>query len=161
MATSSQSPRIPAGKPGSTKRRLGYTVAIFVNAALIGAVNGWPGWQSVPFLSGEAAQVVTLVNVSLAVGIIVNVLNLVFDHYLVKVIGELSTSAIGAAVIIRLWEVFPFEFQVSSVDWDFITRVVLGFALAGCVISILVQLVFLGRYAAGMPSSKRKSPGRN
>jgi hypothetical protein len=153
MAASSHSPRTANRRPGTAKRRLGYTVAIIVNAALLGAVNGWPGWQSVPFLGGETAEVIPLVNVSLAVGIIVNVLNLVFDQSLVRVIGDLVTSTIGTAVIIRLWEVFPFEFHVSSVDWDLVTRVVLGFALAGCVISIIVQLVLLGRYAAGKKPS--------
>lgn len=139
-------------KPTRNQRRFGYTVAILVNAALLGAVNGWPGWQSVPFLTADTSQVLTLLNASLVAGIVSNVLNLVFDADKLKILGELLTSALGAAVLLRTWAVFPFDFQGNAVDWELVTRVFLGFAFAGCCISMIVQLVLLAR------SSRRVSP---
>lgn len=139
-------------KPGKNQRRMGYTVAVVVNAALLGAVNGWPGWQSVPILTDETPQVLPIFNASLVVGVVSNVLNLVFDSEKLKILGELVTSALAAAVILRTWAVFPFDFHGSTVTWDLVTRVLLGFALVGCCISIIVQVVLLIRL------SRRLSP---
>jgi len=139
-------------KPNRSQRRFGYTVAILVNSALLGAVNGWPGWQSVPFLTPDTSEVLSLLNASLVAGVVSNALNVLFDSDKLKILGELLTSALGAAVILRTWAVFPFDFQGDAVDWEFVTRVFLGVAFAGCCISIIVQLVLLAR------SSRRVSP---
>ncbi|MGW6172939.1 hypothetical protein ACWF5H_05575 [Arthrobacter sp. NPDC055138] len=139
-------------KSAKNRRRFSYAVAVIVNAALFGVVNGWPGWQSVPILTDETPQVLPIFNASLVVGFVSNVLNLVFDSEKLKILGELVTSALGAAVILRTWAVFPFDFHGSTAPWDLVTRVLLGFALAGCCISIIVQVVFLVRL------SRRVSP---
>jgi hypothetical protein len=134
----------------------GYTAAVIVNSLLLYAVNGWPGWQAVPFLNEDMAHVVPILNVSLVAGIVANVLNLLLDRGWIKAAGELLTSAIPAAFIVRLWTVFPFDFDNSSLPWELIISVVLGFALGGCLISIIVQLVVLVRYS----TTQSSGPGR-
>jgi len=45
---------------------------VVVNAALLFVLNGQPGWQALPFLTSATSQVLGLVNLSLAVGLAVN-----------------------------------------------------------------------------------------
>jgi len=59
-------------RPAVGARRLGYTIAVVVNAVLLYAVNVWPGWQAVPFLTAETAAVVPLVNASVLVSLVAN-----------------------------------------------------------------------------------------
>jgi len=49
-------------------RRAGYSLAIVFSAALLIVLNGSPGWQAIPFLTSDTAQVLWLVNLSLAAG---------------------------------------------------------------------------------------------
>jgi hypothetical protein len=40
----------------------------------------------------------------------------------VKSLGELVTTGIGLAVLVRIWQVFPFDFAGWSVDWSWLVR---------------------------------------
>ena len=65
-------PAVPARRSRPAGRRVGYLIAVVVNAALLFVLNGQPGWQEVPFLTSATSQVLGLVNLSLAVGLAVN-----------------------------------------------------------------------------------------
>jgi hypothetical protein len=41
------------------------------------------------------------------------------------------------AVLVRVWQVFPFDFGGSSVDWPMIVRTALVFAIVGTVIGVV------------------------
>jgi len=41
-------PAAPAGRPRPPGRRVGYFIAVVVNAALLFVLNGQPGWQDLP-----------------------------------------------------------------------------------------------------------------
>lgn len=135
-----------ARRPSAGQRRAGYLAAIAVNTALLVILNGWPGWQAIPFLTSETSQVLALVNVSLAVGLAVNAVYLAADPPWLKSLGDLIIAGIGLAVVIRLWQVFPFEFHPAG--WATVVRVLLGLAIAGFCIGIVVQAVSLLREAA-------------
>ena len=47
----------------------------------------------------------------------------------------------GLASLVRIWQVFPFEFDTSSVPWDLVARWVIGIGIFGCVVAIIVALV--------------------
>ena len=64
----------------SAGHRFGYAVAIVINVLLLYAINVWPGWQAVPFLAGEAREVVDLVDVSLIVGMVTNEVCVLVDR---------------------------------------------------------------------------------
>ena len=61
-----------ARRPSPGARRTGYVFAIAFGVAFLIILNGWPGWQALPFLTAATSQVIVLVNVSLAAGIAAN-----------------------------------------------------------------------------------------
>lgn len=124
-------------------RAAGYTIAAVVNSALLYVLNVFPGWEAVPFATTRAAEVVPLLNAALTIGIVGNLLNVLADRRWVRALTEIVSSIVSLAFIIATWTVFPFSFDETSVSWGLITRVVLGFAAAGCVISVIVQVVAL------------------
>ncbi len=133
-------------------RRVGYVVAIVVNVVFFLLVNVWPTWRVVPFLTDAAQELVVLVNLSLIAGLVVNVLNLALDLAWVKAVGEIITSVIALVVVVRFWIVFPFAFPEPGFDWELLTRVVLGVAMAGTIVSVIVQVVVLARLDGTPPS---------
>lgn len=50
-------------------------------------------------------------------------------------------------MLLRFWEVFPFDFGGSDVDWALVARVMISVAIFGCGVSIIVQIVVLVRAA--------------
>jgi hypothetical protein len=130
---------------GSVSRRVGYAVAVAVNGVLLVLVNAVPGWRAVPFITADAVDVIFLVNLSLIVGIVVNSLNTVFDRRWLRAAGEVASSTVALVMLVQLWQVFPFEFADPAVDWALILRVVIAFAIGGCVASMIVQMVILIR----------------
>jgi hypothetical protein len=139
----------------TVRRRVGYAIAVVVNSVLLVLVNAVPGWQAVPFVTGDAAEVIFFVNLSLVVGIITNSLNAVFDQRWLRAVGELVSSGVALVMLIQLWRVFPFVFADPSVDWALIVRTVIGFAIGACVVSMIVQIVILIRIAMGLPVAGR------
>jgi hypothetical protein len=132
-------------------RALGYTIAAVVNSVLLYLVNVAPGWDAVPFLSPDAAQVVPVFNATLVVGIVGNIVNIIVDRRWTRAVTEILSACVSLAFIVATWRVFPFTFDGATVQWSVITRVVLVFAALGCGISVIVQIVALaaqGRRAA-------------
>ncbi len=127
-------------------RRVGYCLAIGFSAAFLIVLNGSPGWQAIPFLTSDTGQVLWLVNLSLAAGIAANVVYLVYDRPWVRSLGDLVTTGIGLATAIRIWQVFPFDL---SSGWSTAVRVLLGVAIAGSCIALVVQVVSLARWFTG------------
>ncbi|NYE18979.1 hypothetical protein [Microbacterium immunditiarum] len=156
--------REPKHRAGSAVgRRIGYSVAVVVNAILLTLVNWWPGWEALPFVTRAAASVVVFLNAALVVGVLVNLANLVFDLRWVRALGEIITSTVSLVFLTQLWGVFPFAFETSPIDWATVARVVTGFAILGCVVGIVVQSVLLARILLGLnaesESSRVPSPG--
>ena len=135
-----------ADRPPASARRAGYGVAIGFSAALLFVLNGWPGWQAVPFLTSSTDQVLWLVNLSLAAGIAANIVYLAYDPPWVKSLGDLATTGIGLVTAIRVWQVFPFA--VSS-GWSIAVRTLLVVTIAGSCIALVVQIVSLARWLTG------------
>jgi hypothetical protein len=123
-------------RPGRATRRFGYAVAVLVNLAILLVVNRWPGWEAVPFLTGDTEQVLGIVNASIIAGVVANVLYLAADPRWFKGVGDIVTTAIGLAATVRVWQVFPFDFGSGSA-WDTVARVLLVIAMVGSVIGIV------------------------
>jgi hypothetical protein len=129
-----------SSRPPAAARRFGFGVAAVVNAAIWFLINVRPGWQQVPFLTEETSLVLWLVNISLIAGVVVNVAFAAFDPPWVKSLGDLITTSIGLVVLVRLWQVFPFDFSGYSVNWAVLARLVLVVAIVGSIIGVVVQL---------------------
>jgi hypothetical protein len=116
-----------------------------VNTVLLYLVNGEPGWRAVPFLTEEAAGLMTWVSFSMVVGILVNLANLAFRAAWVKPAGEVVTSGIGLLIMVGFWRVFPFDFGSDPQTWELLARWVIGVGIFGCALGVLVNLIIVVR----------------
>ena len=130
-------------RPSLATRRTGYVFAILFNAAVLYAIHSWPGWQEVPFLTSETRQVLGWVTASLIAGLGANVVYLLADPPWLKSLGDLTITGIGLAAIIRVWQVFPFDFADTSFDWTLLVRIMLAIAFFGSILAMIVQAVVL------------------
>lgn len=144
----------PVRRPSVAVRRVGYAVAVAINAALLYVVNVWPGWQALPFLTEDTGQVLALVDLSLVVGVVANVVYLTYDAPWWKSLGDVVTTGVGMAVLVWVWQVFPFDFDGASFNWALLVRVVLVVALVGATIGIVAQVVSLLRRGVGNPAPR-------
>lgn len=135
-------------RPSAGARRVGYGMAVVINAALLVVLNGWPGWQAIPFLTSSTDQVLWLVNLSLAAGIAANLVYMVKDASWLKSLGDVATTAIGLSAAIRIWQVFPFDL---SSGWSTAVRVLLVVTMAGACVGLLVNVVMVARWLGGHP----------
>lgn len=141
-------------RPTAAARRFGYFLAVLLNAAMLYLVNVWPGWEVLPFLTSRTSLVIGFVNASIVANLIANVLYLARDPAWLKALGDLVTTAVGLVALVRIWQVFPFDFGTTTFDWALVVRVVLVVAIVGSGIGIVAALVAFfkglsGRTAAG------------
>jgi hypothetical protein len=130
-------------RPGVAARRAGYVAGVLVNGAMLYAVNVWPGWQAVPFLTDDVSLVLGLVNASILVNLMANVVYVVGVPRWLKALGDLLTATVGLAALLQVWRVFPFAFSSGQFDWALVARLALGLAIGGSGIAIVVALVSL------------------
>jgi len=129
--------------PTASARRAGYVIAAVINSVVLYAANVSPGWAAIGFLNSETALVMGLVNASLIVTIVANLCYLVADPPWLKALGSIVSTAVGIVALVRIWQVFPFNFDDSTIDWTLITRTVLVVSIVGCAIGILVGVIGL------------------
>ena len=130
--------------------RGGNVGSALVNAAMLWGINIWPGWQVLPFLTSDMTRVLGTINASLTAGIVVNLVFVVIRNRGIMALGNLVVLGIGLAAVLRLWEVFPFDFGDSWSGWPVVVRVLLGLGIAGSIIGALVEIVALFRSPAGL-----------
>lgn len=131
-------------RPSTVVRRVGFLIAASVNVLLLLAVNVWPGWRAVPFLTEEFTAVLRLFNFSLVLGAFANILYALFDARWLKAFGEMVVAVVGLNVLARIWSVFPLDLPAPS-TWTHLARFVLLIAMVGAGIALVVNLVTLGR----------------
>ena len=122
---------------GVAARRAGYGIGALVNVGLLYIVNIWPGWEVVPFLTAETASVLVLVNLSIISNLAANAVYLVNDAAWLKALGTILTTTIGMITLVRIWQVFPFDFGSSSFNWELLTRIILIIGIVGSDIAII------------------------
>ena len=130
-------------------RRFGYVVAVAVNLVMLGLIHTWPGWDVIPFLTAETTDVLPYVDASIVTSIVVNALYVVRDDRGVKASGDLVANLVSLLVLVRLWQVWPFDFDGVWAGWQPLTYVLLGVATFGVAIGALVQVATLVRLAVG------------
>jgi hypothetical protein len=128
---------------------VGYLVGAAVNAIVIYLINVEPTWSALPFLTSDTPRLLPLVNASLLVSLLANLVYAGADAPWIKALGDLLTTTVGLAALGRIWDVFPFSFDDTGFPWEQLTRVVLVVAIVGSAIGILVALVSLVRSATG------------
>lgn len=132
----------------TTARRGSYLVGALVDIALLVLINVSPGWRAVPALTEEAAAVVIVVDIGLAVALVVNLLCLVRPRRPLTAVGDVVSTAAGLVALIRTVQVFPFTFADPATDWATIVRLTLISIIVVVSIALLVQFVVLVRFIA-------------
>jgi len=132
-------------RPSLRVRRTGYLAGALINGVLLIAVNGFPGWDVVPFLTTDTRLVVGVVDLALVTGLLTNVAYALYDPEWLTALGGAVTACAGLVATVRVWQVFPFDFAGSAFDWPVTVRIVLVVGIAGSAIAVLVQLVTLVR----------------
>lgn len=145
--TVASTPKTPTrlSRLSRSARRVGYVFAVLFNAAGLYLINVWPGWETVPFLTGDTRQVLGIVNAVLITSLAVNILYLFTDPRWLVALGGLVTTVLGLIGLIRIWQEFPFDFGDSSIDWTMVFHIGLVVGIVGSCIAIVVQLVQLAR----------------
>lgn len=141
----------PRAHAGPAARRFGYLVAIAVNATMLYLVNRSPGWEAVPFLTPSTTQVIDIVNASILASVVANLVYLVWDADWVRALGDVATTSIGLTALVRIWQVWPLEFDAGT-PWDLVARWVIGIGIVGSAIGIIAAGVRLGRSLSASPS---------
>ncbi|WP_344368795.1 hypothetical protein [Agromyces tropicus] len=139
-------------------RRLGSAIGVVVGMLLLLFVNVWPGWQVLPFLTAETVDVLPWINVSLATGVVVNLIEFIFDRAWLKALGDFVTTSVGLAVTIRVWQVYPFDFGDSTFPWDIVVRTLLMLAIVGSAVGILAAVVAFVRALVRGPDATTRPP---
>jgi hypothetical protein len=132
-------------RPTRAARRFGYLVAVVVDVVIWYVVNVRPGWRSVAFLTEDTEQVLGLFNLSLAASAAANLCYLAFDARWVKAAWELVLAAIGLALSVRVYEVFPFDFSGATYDWTTVARVLVVVGIVGSAIGLVTGIVKFAR----------------
>lgn len=74
-------------------------MAVWAAAVFFWPVNTWPGWQVVPFFDETTVEVLGILNFSILVSAVVNLVNLGADRNWPRAPGAAVASAMGLAVL--------------------------------------------------------------
>ena len=137
----------PRRRPSLAARRFGYLVAAAANVVLVIVIQVSPGWSAAPFLTDAAADVIPLLTLSLAAGIVANVVWFLTDPLWLRSLGDMITAAISVVLLGRVLALFPFTFDDGS-TLRTVFRLVLVVALVGTAIAVVAHLVAIIRHLA-------------
>ncbi len=135
-------------------RRFGYVVAILVNAAMLYAVNAWPGWEEVPVLTTDTEQVIGWVTASIVTSLVANAIYLVRDPPWLRSLGDVITTSVGLGALVKVWQVFPFDVASDSSGWGLVARILLVVAIVGSAIGIVTGLVGFVKAVSAAPAPR-------
>lgn len=124
-----------------TTRRIGYVIAIAVNAAILYVVNHLLAWGWPPWLTDEFEEVLPILSISLLASILANVLYLGYDAAWFKSLTQVVVIGIAMAATIALFGVFPFDFSAYEFNWAVVARMVLILAMVGAGIAMITESV--------------------
>ncbi|HET9632868.1 MAG TPA: hypothetical protein VFP73_10735 [Terrabacter sp.] len=127
----------PTGPARTRGRRAGYAGSVVVNLILLWLINGWPGWDAVPFLTASTVLVIGAVNASIIARIVADAVNLVLDLPRVRALGDIVSIGFGLFALLRIWQVFPLD---VTDGWEILARIVLVVGFVGSAIGIVEAL---------------------
>jgi hypothetical protein len=71
---------------------------------------------------------------------VANLLYMLHDARWLTCTGGIVTTGVGIAVLLQVWQVFPFRFDGSSFDWSLLVRFALIVAILGSAVAVIVQM---------------------
>jgi hypothetical protein len=136
---------VHARRPSAAARRSGYVGTVVFDAVSLAAINWWPGWDAVAFLTSDTERVIGLVNASIVVHLVVFALYTLWDPRGLRAAGEILTSGWGVVVTARLWQVYPFDTADDWSGWGLVAHLLVGLGVVGSVIGVVTGVVHLVR----------------
>lgn len=140
-----RTPTPPRSRISRQARQFGYLVAVAINAVMLYVANRLLEWEWPSFLTQDFDQVLPIVQASLIAGVVINLAYVGFDAPWFKSVGQIVISAIGLAVAVRMFTVFPFDFSRYDFAWDTVARAVIVVAMIGSALAIVVETLKLFR----------------
>jgi hypothetical protein len=140
-------------RPARNARRVGYTVAVVINLALLWAVNVTPGWRWIPVLTEDFSAIVGFVSISLLVGAGVNLLYLAVDPPWLRRLGDAVTGGVAVVVLVLLVRDFPFALGGAWSASELPLRILLGLAAVGTAIGVVANLAVALREVLDPPDT--------
>lgn len=137
MTTSSRAAR-PSERTGCGSR-IGYLVAIGLQAFFLWVAHQLLEWGWPSFLTADFDEVLPWVTASLVASMVVNACFLVKDDGWFRALGDATTAAFGLASAIVTWQVFPFDFSGWDTDWSWLVRLVVAVGIVGSAIALVVN----------------------
>jgi hypothetical protein len=125
--------------------RAGHVVGVLVNLVVLYLINVRPGWEAVSFLTEQTTLVLGLVNLSLWVSAAAEASYVVTPSRGWRALGDVATTGVGLAALVRVWQVFPFDLGSF---WETMVRVVLVVGVGGSLIGIVAALSRLIRWGS-------------
>lgn len=117
-----------------------YFTAIIFNLIFLYIVNNLLNWH-VYFITNSFNDVLWIINLSIIITIIGNVLLLLYSPEKFRHVMKIILNIIAFIAVYFVYIVFPFNFYNSFYNWAF--SILLLLAMIGIVIAIIVEIYLL------------------
>lgn len=131
----------PSPALGHSGKRIGYSIAIVINLAMLVAIQNLLGWGWLPFLTSEFAEAVPWISIVLVVSIVTNLIYQLDDSRAVKAVGQIMINTVSAFATYVVLRIFPFDFSDTLFDWTQVAQIVLILGIVGAGVGAVVELI--------------------
>jgi hypothetical protein len=138
-----ESRRAPRDRRRAADRRNGYVVVAVIDSAMLWCAHHVLGWGWPPFLTPAFEDLLPLIDLSLGAAIALNVLWVGRDPAWFRHLGQVGLNVLSAAVSVRAWLLFPFDFSGYAFPWDTVARVTIVLSVVGLVLASVSEIVKL------------------
>ncbi|MDH3299402.1 MAG: hypothetical protein OES24_02740 [Acidimicrobiia bacterium] len=123
---------------GRAVSSFGHLVAIGVNLVLLYIVRNLGEWNLLSFLTEDYDRVVGPLSLSIIATIVGRALRIVLPGRRIGLLIDGVVTAFGFYALLRIFQIFPLEFDPDGFRWDLLVRFVLVVGLLGSAIGVLV-----------------------
>ena len=123
---------------GRALSAIGHVVAIGVNLVLLYVVQNLGEWDLLWFLTSDYSRVIEPISVSIIATAVGHALKIILPGQRIGLLIDGVVTVFGFYALLRIFQVFPFEFDPDGFRWDRVARFVLVIGLLGSAIGILV-----------------------
>lgn len=129
-------------------RRVGYAFGLLFSLLFLWIVTNVDTW-SLNWITEEWSQIESILRLSVTIDLIVYAVFLIGDARLIYYLGKLLTNIFGIYVSIRMFQVFPFDFNELAGGWGWLNSVFPVLIILGIIALIVSLIIRTVRLAAG------------
>jgi len=122
---------------------IGYAIAVIINLVILWILSKLPDWDF-KFLTENYIDVLSIVKLSLFVGIGGNVLLIIYNVFWFKRVIQIIMNIVSFIAALAIYRVFPFDFAAINQNWLTISlKIFLIVVMVGIAIGTIVEFVKL------------------